>query len=144
MPYSQNCHRDDIDCGNIAEQISDRVDKPIIIDTGSESDSVPSPSRKRAATASSPKQPCKKATRAPSPPPEDTSLTDNQDSQYSRRRKSTQRGRESRQQQKYGKRKGTVKEKTSGKEQQLTLSQFDQTEGLARRLGGMSKRIERL
>ena len=144
----QNCHGDDTDCGNIAEKIIDRIDKSIVIDSDTESASSLAPSRKRAATLSNPKQPRKltKMTKKQASPPlspllptdDPLSATDAFRAGPPRRRKTTQLARESREQLEEGRRGG--KKKGKGKEkEQLTLSQFDQTQGVVRRLEGMTK-----
>ena len=82
--YGQNCHGDDINCGNMAEQIIDRINKPIIyINTGSEP--ATTRCRKRAATNTSPKQRRHKQPKKRSPPSDALSATDSLGEEPSRR-----------------------------------------------------------
>ena len=121
----QNCHGDDTDCGNIAEQIIHHIDKPIIIDSDVELTLTPlPPSCKRAAKLSSLNQPHKKRS-VEHPPPSSQpftkyppSATNTLRGEPSRLRKQTQRGHESCEQQQ--KSKSKRKEK-----QQIVMSQFE-------------------
>ena len=71
----QNCHGDNINCGNMAERIVDRIDKPIVyVNTNSEP--ATTHRRKRAATNTSPKQRRHKQPKKKSPPSNTLSAID--------------------------------------------------------------------